>query len=51
VRDVGEYSYESYRGDEPTLEADVGSLSSRSQRSSSSRSSSSRGSSRQRQPH
>jgi capsular exopolysaccharide synthesis family protein len=51
VRDVGEYSYESYRGDEPTLEADLGSLSTRSQRNKTSRSSSSRGSSRQRQPH
>lgn len=51
IRDVGEYGYESYRGDEPTLTADLSSLSPRSARSSSARSSASRGSSRQRQHH
>jgi capsular exopolysaccharide synthesis family protein len=50
VRDVGEYGYESYSGDEPTLEADLDALSARVSVSTPQRSSS-RKSSRRRQPH
>ena len=50
VRDVGEYGYESYSGEEPTLEADLGALSARASRNNPQRGASHKAS-RRRQPH